>query len=117
MGTTIFVFGSNLAGIHGAGAAKTARSVWGAELGVGEGRTGSAYALPTKDAKLKSRTLEEIKESVDRFIEYAKDNTDLTFAVTRVGCGLAGYTEDQIAPMFENAPSNCILPPGWERST
>ena len=117
MGTTIFVFGSNLAGIHGAGAAKTAREVYGAKLRVGEGRTGDAYALPTKDTVLRSRPLEDIKDSVDIFIEYARANQDLTFVVTRVGCGLAGYKEDQIAPMFESAPSNCILPPGWNRNT
>ena len=117
MGNTIFVFGSNLAGIHGAGAAKTAREVYGAKLRVGEGRTGNAYALPTKDTELRSRTLEDIKESVALFIEYARANPDLIFTVTKVGCGLAGYKEDQIAPMFENAPSNCILPPGWNRST
>jgi hypothetical protein len=109
----IFVFGSNLAGRHGKGAALCAREKWGAEYGVGEGRTGDSYALPTKDVRLKSRSLEDIKESVNTFIEYANLNPDLVFIVTKIGCGLAGFTEQEIAPMFKFAPQNCELPEGW----
>lgn len=111
--TKIFVFGSNLAGRHGKGAALCARRDHGAQYGVGEGRTGNAYAIPTKDARLVVRSLRDIGISVDKFIAYAWDHEDLEFTVTRIGCGLAGYREDQIAPLFEGAPYNCILPQGW----
>lgn len=108
----ILVFGSNLAGRHGKGAALYARLHHGAEYGVGEGRTGNSYALPTKDHKMKTRPLIDIKKSVDIFLEYANNHADLTFEVTRIDYGLAVYEED-IKPMFKNAPSNCILPLGW----
>ena len=111
--TEIFVFGSNLAGRHGAGAAKTAREQYGARPGVGWGRTGNAYAIPTKDRALHPRALYLIADDVRRFLDYARVNPDLTFRVTRVGCGLAGYDDRQIGPMFRGAPDNCILPDGW----
>lgn len=103
----VFVFGSNLAGRHGAGAAKFAMHRRGATYGVGEGRTGNAYALPTKDGALRTLHLDEIAFRVRRFIQYARDNPALLFQVTPVGCGLAGYKRSQIAPMFADAPSNC----------
>lgn len=109
----IFVFGSNLAGRHGKGAALYARQNHGAEYGVGEGITGNSYALPTKDEQLRVRSLADIKVSVDKFISYAADNPQLTFQVTKVGCGLAGFKECEIAPLFKDAPSNCIMPDGW----
>lgn len=109
----IFVFGSNQAGRHGKGAALYARQKHGAEYGVGEGRTGNSYALPTKDENIRTRTLSDVRTSVDKFIEYAKANPDLQFEVTKVGCGLAGFKEFEIAPLFKNAPSNCSLPDGW----
>lgn len=109
----IFVFGSNLAGRHGAGAAKFAHKYRFAEYGIGEGPTGNAYAIPTKDEKLKTRSLEDIRMSVDKFIKYAKSHDHLDFEVTKIGCGLAGYTEDDIRPMFFAAPGNCELPEGW----
>lgn len=111
----IFVFGSNLAGRHGKGAALEARTKYGAEYGVGEGRTGFAYAIPTKDHQLRSRSLGNIELSVERFIKYAKEHPELEFLVTRVGCGLAGYVDDEIAPMFASAPANCELSFGWRR--
>lgn len=109
----IFVFGSNLAGRHGRGAALEAANSYGAVYGVGEGRTGDAYAIPTKDKNLKVRSLEEISSSVSVFLMYAVLRKELTFRVTRIGCGLAGYTDAQIAPMFRHAPENCKLPEGW----
>lgn len=109
----IFVFGSNLAGRHGKGAALDARLQYGAVSGVGEGRTGNAYALPTKDAKLRTRSLEDIQRSVETFLTHARENLETQFFVTRVGCGLAGYCEADIAPMFQDAPANCELPQGW----
>lgn len=112
-GTTIFVFGSNLAGRHGAGAAKFAHAMYAAEHGTGEGRTGRAYALPTKDAKLKPRPLADIERSVDTFLAYTREHPELEFYVTRVGCGLAGYDDHQVAPFFLLAGDNVTLLDGW----
>lgn len=112
----VFVFGSNLAGRHGKGAALSARMEHGARTGVGEGPTGNAYAIPTKDERLRTRSLADIRVSVTRFLFYARENPDQTFEVTRVGCGLAGYQDRDISPMFAGAPVNCELPDGWRAS-
>ncbi|HEY9704494.1 MAG TPA: hypothetical protein V6C58_18750 [Allocoleopsis sp.] len=109
----IFVFGSNLAGRHGAGAALFARNHKGAKYGVGEGFMGQCYALPTKDRSIKTLPIHRIELHVMKFLEFAKNNPDLIFEVTRVGCGLAGYKDEDIAPLFTGAPSNCELPNGW----
>jgi hypothetical protein len=110
----IFVFGSNLAGRHGKGAALFAQDVYGAVYGVGIGRTGKAYAIPTKDEELNTLALEYIGHHVKAFIEYARHYKDETFFVTRVGCGLAGYTDAEIAPMFRGSPDNCIFDIAWK---
>jgi hypothetical protein len=112
MPRTIFVFGSNLAGRHGKGAALYARQHHGAVYGQGEGLQGDSYAIPTKDAHLRTLPLVEIAARVETFLTFARQ-FNATFVVTRIGCGLAGYTDAQIAPMFASAPSNCILPDGW----
>lgn len=106
----IFVFGSNLAGRHGKGAALHARHEYGAKIGVGEGRTGNAYAIPTKDRYFKTLPLWQIKESVDRFLKYARRHRELIFILTPIGCGLAGYKPSQIGPMFKNTPANVRIP-------
>ena len=111
----VFVFGSNLAGRHGKGAALAARRLHGAQYGVGTGPTGNAYAIPTKDAHrtLRVLPLEEINKHVVEFVRYAKTHPELQFDVTRIGCGYAGYCDADIAPMFAGAPANCMLPDGW----
>lgn len=109
----IFVFGSNQAGIHGAGAARYAFKKLGAVWEQGEGLMGKSYALPTKDHNLQTLILEKIKEHVDKFIMFAWERTDLKFFVTRVGCGLAGLTDHDMGPLFLDAPPNCELPFGW----
>lgn len=109
----IFVFGSNLAGRHGAGAALFAKQHHGAVYGIGIGPQGSAYAIPTKDQNLITLSVHRIREYVMEFIIYAEGHPELTFNVTRIGCGLAGYKDSDIAPMFKDAPANCHLPPGW----
>ena len=109
----IFVFGSNLQGIHGAGAALHAKHNYGAVQGVGVGRMGNAYAIPTKSTPWKQLPLETIFSYVSVFIDYAKTHPELEFQVTRVGCGLAGYTDSQIAPMFKGSPVNCHLSEEW----
>jgi hypothetical protein len=114
-GKNIFVFGSNLAGIHGAGAALSAAKHWGAKAGVGHGPTGKAYALPTKDRHLRPLPAVTIRSFIRGFYAYARSRPDRTFLVTQIGCGLAGYTRHQIAPLFANPPSNCKLPEEFKR--
>lgn len=110
----IFVFGSNLAGRHGAGAALFARTYNGAIYGQGVGPQGYSYAIPTKDALLQTLPLATIQTYILGFIEYAKQHSDITFYVTRIGCGLAGYKDQDIAPMFKGYPSNCTMPAEWD---
>jgi len=108
----VFVFGSNLSGRHGKGAAKTALG-WGAKWGQAAGLQGKTYGIPTKDASIRRvLTINEIKPYVDEFVEFAKTNTQLTFLVTPIGTGLAGYKPKQIAPLFKNAVflENVYLP-------
>ena len=107
----IFVFGSNTAGRHGKGAAKTAMR-WGAKTGVGVGLSGNTYGIPTKDGRLKTLSLTKIKRYVDEFIAFAAEKNEYVFLVTEIGCGLAGYTPNDIAPMFANAMQmeNVYLP-------
>lgn len=106
----IFVFGSNLAGRHGKGAAFYARKHHRAIYGQGVGLQGNSYAIPTKDECLMTLPLAIIKKYIDDFIMFAKQNPDMQFDVTAVGCGLAGYKPHQIAPLFKEAPLNCLLP-------
>lgn len=109
----IFVFGSNLAGRHGKGAALRAFQDYGAVYGQGVGLQGNSYAIPTKDENINTLPLNKIQRYINQFIKFAKLNPEMTFEVTRIGCGLAGYEDNDIAPMFVNAPNNCILPAGW----
>lgn len=109
----IFVFGSNLSGIHGAGAARFALENHGAKWGQGIGLQGNSYGIPTKDENIETLPLRQIQKHVDVFMKFAAEHPGLTFRVTRIGCGLAGYTDNQIAPMFAGAPQNCELPDGW----
>ena len=108
----IFVFGSNLAGMHGGGAARTARLYFGAVLGNGDGPQGQSYAIPTMQGGV-----ETIQSYVDKFVSYAKAHPEQTFLVTPIGCGIAGFTPDDIAPLFEKAVDveNIHLPQSfWE---
>lgn len=110
----IFVFGSNLSGLHGGGAAAFAHKHRGAIWGNGEGLQGQSYAIPTKYFEIiGSLTLEQVQFHVDKFKTFAKKNPKLEFEVTRIGCGLAGFTDEQIAPLFKKSPKNCHLPPEW----
>lgn len=98
----VFVFGSNLAGIHGKGAARLAL-VFGAKYGKGEGHYGKTYGIPTKDSNIVTLDLSKIETYVNRFISYAKENPTIIFQVTQIGCGLAGYKAKDIAPFFKEA--------------
>jgi hypothetical protein len=106
----IFVFGSNLAGMHGRGSAAHARRFYGAIQRVGSGPQGWSYAIPTKDALLRVMSLDRIRPYVLEFLDYARQHTDLTFDVVEIGCGLAGYRPADIAPMFAGFPTNVNLP-------
>ncbi len=97
----IFVFGSNLAGIHGGGAAFDALSKFGAIYGQGIGLQGSSYAIPTKDDNIETLPLAIIEKYIVDFIEFAKSRPDLEFLVTQVGCGLAGYSIEEISSIFK----------------
>ena len=108
--TRIFVFGSNLAGRHGAGAAKWAMDHRGAIYGRGIGCHGQSYAIPTKDRNIETMPVYEIRRYVHTFIDFAKRRTDLRFQLTPIGCGLAGYTPNDIAPLFAEAPWNVDMP-------
>jgi len=113
----IFVFGSNRLGIHGAGAAKHAAEEHGAKRGRWHGLIGTSYAIPTKATPRESLPLNEIAGYVQKFLQFARQHPDMLFAVTRIGCGFAGYTDEQIGPMFASAPPNCELPFQWWRYT
>jgi len=108
----IFVFGSNLKGAHGAGAARLAEEKFGAVFGQGVGLQGNSYALPTKDYNLSTLHLSEIQPYVDELWQFAKNNQTLQFLITKVGCGLAGYSVEDVAPLFYKfiALDNITLP-------
>ena len=112
MNKEIYVFGSNREGRHGQGAALEARRRHGAVYGQAEGMRGSSYAIVTKELRegFPPVTLLEVEEGVKKFLAYAKDHPSLTFAVTTIGCGLARFTLDQIAPLFQGSPENVMLP-------
>lgn len=113
----IFVFGSNLLGVHGAGAARCAEQYHGAVRGKGKGLQGKSYAIPTKQTPRKSLPIDEIAKHVEDFIADAEKMNDKRFLVTKIGCGLAGYNPWQIAPLFRRARKlpNVVLPPEFKR--
>ena len=111
----IFVFGSNLSGWHGAGAAKAAKLHYGAIVGIGVGFTGQSYAIPTKNYLVESMPLDDIKPFIKQFVHVTNSQQHLQFFVTRVGCGLAGFDDLEIAPLFANCnPENCSMPNTWQ---
>ena len=103
----IFVFGSNLEGMHGGGAARLAYEKFGAIWGQGGGLQGQSYGIPTMHGGV-----DAIKPYVDEFIEFAKSHPEMTFLVTRIGCGIAGFRDEEIAPLFKECIEidNVILP-------
>lgn len=109
----VFVFGSNLAGIHGAGAARVAVEKHGAEMGKGVGLQGNSYALPTKDHNIQTLPFPDVAMHIHHFLVFAKRNPEYQFKVTRIGCGLAGYQDKEIAPLFYRAPDNCHFDLAW----
>lgn len=108
----VWVFGSNLAGRHGKGAALIARQLFGAIYGQGEGLMGQCYAIPTKGYQLQVLSLPTIARWAKSFCEFTYDRPDLRFFVSGVGCGLSGYHPREIAPLFKTA-INCSFPDTW----
>jgi len=109
----IFVFGSNLSGIHGGGAARLAFEKFNANWGTPIGIQGNSYAIPTKSENIQyTLSVDVIKTYVDEFLEFAKQHKNLTFLVTEIGCGLAGHSPIDIAPLFHEAKNieNIHLP-------
>jgi hypothetical protein len=108
----VFVFGSNEAGIHGAGAAKLAEEKFGAIMGMGYGLQGQSFGIPTKDTFIRTLSLDKIEFYIYSFLTEAMEYPDTEFLVTKIGCGLAGYSEDQIANLFKGKfiPENVTLP-------
>ena len=105
----IFVFGSNLAGIHDAGSAKEAHKRHGAAKGVGSGRAGNSYAIPTKDHKLATLRLNQIELWVGKFLAYAAEHKELQFDVCAIGCEDEQFQPNEIAPMFKGHTTNVRL--------
>lgn len=111
---TIFVFGSNLAGRHGAGAAKWALENKGAIYGQGIGMQGDSYGIPTKDENIETLPLTSIQKYVIMFLDFARLHPHLSFQLTPIGCGLAGLKPHQIGPMFKGVTDNVMIPPEFE---
>ena len=108
----VFVFGSNEAGIHGAGAAKLAVEKFGATMGMGYGLQGKSFGIPTKDTFIRTLPLDKIEFYVYSFLTEVMEYPDTEFLVTKIGCGLAGYSENEIANLFKGKfiPENVTLP-------
>lgn len=114
-GSFVFVFGSNLAGIHAGGAARAARELYGAIQGQAIGRQGNSYGIPTVDEDVRNPIpLSEIRRYVTDFLKEAAANPEVTYLVTRIGCVIAGYSDAQIAPMFKGASENCSFAEQWK---
>jgi len=109
----IFVFGSNLAGSHAGGAAWQAWTMFGAEQGVGEGPTGKCYAFPTLTEDFKQVSNTQLKASRLKLYKYAEAHPELDFMLTKVGCGIAGFSENEMRKLFKNAPKNIKKPEDW----
>lgn len=113
----VFVFGSNLRGNHGGGAALAAVKSFGAIQGRGEGMQGQSYAIPTLGLSMEKVPLENIGKSIDKFIEVAKNSPNKTFYMTKIGCGIAGFSIEEIASLFKERefPENVVMPKEFAR--
>jgi hypothetical protein len=118
----IFVFGSNLAGRHGKGAALVALDRFGAVYGQARGLQGRSYAIPTKDGRpgtpplqdvASTRPLADIAQDVQVFIAFARSHPEMQFFISRLGCSLANHKNEDIAPLFKDAPDNCSFAEDW----
>ena len=111
----VFVFGSNLNGNHAGGAAAIAKDKFGAQEGIGEGMTGQSYAFPTLDQAMQKVTVEALEASRDLLYKCAEANPEKQFLLIKVGCGIAGFTEDEMKQVFAgSSPKNIVMPPSWK---
>lgn len=110
----IFVFGSSLGGIHAGGAARQAHREFDAEWGVGEGMTGKCYAFPALDAEFERLPILHLENARELLYKTCRENPNLRFLLTKVGCGIAGYDESTMRGLFTDAPENLILPEDWK---
>lgn len=110
----VFVYGANMAGKHGASGAKHALQYHDAKWGA-TGLCGNSYGINTKDAKIKTLSLEKIQWYIGIFLRYAESAKDKKFFITKIGTGLASYRDEDIAPMFKDAPENCVLAESWKQ--
>ena len=113
MAKAVFTFGSNEGGMHGAGAALFAYQKRGARYGMSYGHSGDSFAIPTCNEMIGKLELPIINAYIAGFLAYATGKRKLKFYVTRLGCGIAGFTDADIAPMFIGAPKNCMFPQEW----
>ena len=104
---SFFVFGCNASGAHGGGAARVALDKFGAIWGQGEGLQGQSYALPTMEG------FDALRAAAERFVTFAGEHPELRFYRTKVGCGIAGHDESDVAPLFDATPDNVVKPPNW----
>jgi hypothetical protein len=110
----VFVFGSSIDGAHRSESAAAAVKHYGARVGISIGQRGNSYAIPVKDADMKPLPLADIRAHVDDFLRYAASRPRTSFFVTRIGCGLNGREDQQIAALFSQAPENCSFAKEWE---
>lgn len=108
-----FVFGSNLSGAHAGGAALQAAQQFGAQYGIGDGLTGKCYAFPTLERDMNKRGVRALEAARDRLYATCQALPEYTFLLTKVGCGIAGYPEEDMKALFEHAPKNLIKPEDW----
>lgn len=111
----VFVFGSNLAGLHKLGAADVAYKLFEATMFNGAGYMGRSYAIPTKDRFIRTLNRRDIQKYINGFIEFTHSHPELNFWVTAVGCGLAKYHDRDIAPLFKGCNTNCSFPINWRK--
>lgn len=107
------VVGTNYRGDHAGGAAWQAEQVWGLIMGVAEGLCGQTYAFPTLDYEHRQLSEEQLRVHADRFKRTCEANPGLTFLLTKVGCGIAGYSEERMKSLFQTTPPNVVKPEGW----
>lgn len=110
----VFVFGSNELGLHGAGAAEYAHKHLGMPKGKSYGHYGDCFAIPTKDLDIRTLPFTRIEDYVTGFLAYAKGHPKIKFKITRIGCGLAGLRDSQVAQLFQFAPKNCYFDEAWK---
>jgi hypothetical protein len=110
----VFVFGSNLAGVHGAGAALEAMKNFGAKWKYPIGLVGQSYAIPTKDLDIITLDIAVVKSFIEDFVVFTKRTPNVHYFVTAVGCGLAGFKDSEIAPLFKGCSNLCSFPDTWK---